>query len=67
MVYIVGFIGFILGFAGGLGILYFMLKNVSSEDLIEDKYLKLKYGLLNWGMAIAGACYAVYVYESYAF
>ncbi|MDH5723246.1 MAG: hypothetical protein OEY94_08010 [Alphaproteobacteria bacterium] len=67
MVYIVGFIGFILGFVGGLGILYFMLRNVSNEDLIEDKYLKLKYGLLNWGMAIAGAYYAVYIYKSYSF
>lgn len=67
MVYIVGLIGFVLGFIGGLGILHFMLRNVSSEELLEDKYLKVKYGLLNWGMAIGGAYYAVYIYNSYGF
>ena len=67
MVFLVGFIGFILGFVAGQAILYFMLRNVSTEDLVEDKSLRLKYGLINWGVAIGGAYYAVYMYDRYGF
>tara|TARA_B100001989_G_scaffold246381_2_gene217214 strand:+ start:561 stop:764 length:204 start_codon:yes stop_codon:yes gene_type:complete len=67
MVYVIGFIGFILGFIAGQGLLFFMLRNVSNEDLLEDKYLKLKYGILNWLIAAGGAYYAVFIYEHYNF
>ncbi len=63
MVYMVGFIGFVGGFVLGLMLLFFLLRNVSRQDLVNDPYIKWKYGILNWLMAILGAYSAVSVYE----
>lgn len=62
MIYVAGVFGFICGFGAGLAFLNFMLKNVSTEDLLDDPYIKWKYGLLCWIMAGAGAYVGVGIY-----
>lgn len=57
MIYLAGTIGFIGGFVLGQAILFFILRHKSNEELLNDKHLKLKFGLLNWGLAILG-CYS---------
>ncbi len=58
MVYIIGVFGFILGFFLGQMLLFFLLRNVPSEKLLNDPFIKWKYGLLNW--AVAGfTCWAM--------
>lgn len=65
MVYVLGVIGFIGGFIAGQMFLFFLLRNVSKEDMLNDKYIKVKYGLLNWIVAILGSYGAVMMYERY--
>ncbi len=65
MVYVAGVVGFIGGFAIGLMFLYFLLRNATQEDLLNDRYLKWKYGLINWGFAALGAYSAVTTYKEY--
>ncbi len=65
MVYVFGVLGFIGGFIAGQALLYFMLRNASQEDLLNDPYLKWKYGTLNWIAAIAGSYAFVFMYERY--
>ena len=65
MVYVAGVIGFIGGFMCGLMLLTFLLRNVKQDDLMNDPYIKWKYGLLNWGVAILGAYAGVSMYEKY--
>ena len=65
MVYILGIIGFIGGFVVGQMVLYFMLRHRSREELLNDKYLKWKYGLLNWAFAAIGAYSFVTLYQQY--
>ncbi|MCC6597890.1 MAG: hypothetical protein IT559_03795 [Alphaproteobacteria bacterium] len=65
MIYAIGVLGFIGGFAAGQMLLYFLLRHKSREDLLTDRHLKLKYGLLNWGFAVLG-CYAfMEIYQKY--
>lgn len=63
MVYVAGFIGLIFGFAAGQAVLFFMLRGVSKEDLLNDPYLKWKYGMINWFIAGLGVYMAVRIYE----
>ena len=43
-------IGFVLGMiANG-----YLLKGISRDKYINDKSLRLRYGLLNWGVALLG-------------
>lgn len=63
MVYVVGVIGFICGFITGLSFLNFLLRDVPRKDLLEDPYIKWKYGLLCWGMAGAGAYVFIGIYN----
>tara|TARA_R110001592_G_scaffold29350_13_gene106695 strand:- start:179 stop:382 length:204 start_codon:yes stop_codon:yes gene_type:complete len=65
MVYVVGIVGFIFGFVAGQMFLLFLLRDVSKEDLLNDPYIKMKYGILNWVIAISGSCSAVLVYDRY--
>tara|TARA_R110002072_G_scaffold145791_1_gene292452 strand:- start:1018 stop:1221 length:204 start_codon:yes stop_codon:yes gene_type:complete len=65
MIYIIGILGFFGGFACGLMVLYFLLRNVDQEDLLGDPYIKWKYGLLNWGFAALGSYSAVSTYKLY--
>lgn len=65
MVYVIGIIGFIAGFAMGQLILHFLLRHKSREELLEDSGLKWTYGLLNWGFAALGAYSFVQLYKEY--
>ena len=48
-----GLIGFITGFICGMLINLYLLKDVPREKL-RDKNVRLKYGGLNWGIALLG-------------
>ena len=63
MIYIAGLIGFILGFVLGLMLLSFLLRNVSKEDILNDPYIKWKYGIINWLLAIIGSYISIAIYE----
>ena len=65
MIYLVGTIGFICGFFLGQLILLRILRNVSNDDLLENKGLQWKYGMLNWAVAILTAASAVWLYNHY--
>ncbi len=67
MVYLVGTIGFIGGFAAGQMLLYFMLRHKTKEELLNDRFLKWKYGILNWLIAALGASSFMSMYERYFF
>lgn len=65
MIYAAGIFGFIGGFALGQMVLYFLLRNVSKEDLLNDPHIKWKYGTLNWVFAILGSYSMVETYRMY--
>lgn len=67
MVYVAGVIGFIGGFVAGQMLLLFLLRNVSKEDLLNDPYIKVKYGLMNWIIAILGCYSTIWMYQRYFF
>ena len=65
MVYLFGVIGFFVGFAFGLMLLYVLLRHRSNRELLTDDSLKLKFGLLNWALAALGAYLFVQLYHQY--
>lgn len=65
MIYVVGIFGFIAGFALGLRIIGYLLKDRSQEDLLGDKSLRMTYGLLAWGIAGFTAFCAIQAYKMY--
>lgn len=65
MVYLVGVFGFVGGFAIGQMVLYFLLRDVPSDKLLSDPYLKWKYGLLNWAIAVFASYCSVVTYQEY--
>lgn len=65
MVYVVGIIGFIGGFALGQMILYVLLRERSRKELLENSSLKWTYGVLGWLIAGLGAYSAVITYQFY--
>lgn len=67
MVYVLGTIGFIGGFVLGLAILRVLLKDRSTQELLEDRGLKWTYGLFCWVVAAAGAYSCVTLYNLYFF
>lgn len=67
MFFIIGTIGFLGGFILGQIILAYLLRHRSRDDLITDKALHWKYGLLNWVLAILTAACAVFLYDRYFF
>jgi ABC-type antimicrobial peptide transport system permease subunit len=65
MVYIVGIIGFILGFIIGQAILLKLLKDIPNDKLLNDSSLRWKYGTLNWMFAGLGSFIVVWAYKIY--
>lgn len=63
MIYIVFFTGLICGFFLGQMILLRLLRGVSNEELLNNKGLQWRYGLLNWLIAIFTAASALWLYE----
>ena len=65
MIYVMGIVGFIGGAAFGLMALHFLLRHKSRDELLHDKFLKYKYGLMCWGMAVLGSYGLVQLYQQY--
>ncbi len=65
MVYVVGILGLMGGFLMGQLILLRVLRDRTREELLNDKNLKLKYGILNWLCAALGAWAFVKLYVLY--
>ena len=65
MIYLVGTFGFICGFFLGQLVLMQILRGVPKDELIENKGLHWKYGMLNWVIAIMSAASAVWLYKTY--
>jgi hypothetical protein len=49
-----GLTGFIIGFIIGMIINARLLRNVPREKYRTDKSMRLRFGLLNWGIALIG-------------
>ncbi|MCB1721521.1 MAG: hypothetical protein KDI11_07190 [Alphaproteobacteria bacterium] len=65
MIYVIGIVGFIGGFIFGQMVLYFLLRHKTNQELLEDRMLKIKYGLIGWGCAALGAYSFVEIYKVY--
>ena len=65
MVYVVGIIGFFIGFFAGQLLLLKLLKGRSNEEVLSDPYIKWTYGILNWIFAGMGAYSFVFLYQYY--
>jgi len=58
MIYLIGIAGLVIGFFIGQLWLSYLLRAYSRQEilaLMEDKSIRMKYGLLNW-MVAAGGC-----------
>ncbi len=65
MVYVFGLIGFVCGFVLGQIIIAYLLRGVKTEDLLNDKLLRFKYGTFNWGIAFVSGYGAVLIYQQW--
>ncbi|GEM_PF-557046 len=65
MIYLVGTLGFVSGFILGQFILFRILRDVPKEELLENKSLHWKFGLLNWLIALLTAASAVWLYHQH--
>ncbi len=65
MIYVAGIVGLVGGFVLGQMLLLFLLRHRTKEDLLNDKYLKWKYGTLNWLVAALGCYGTVEMYKMY--
>ncbi len=59
MIYLIAVLGLIAGFVIGQTIIYFLLSDTPADVIKNDKDLKIKYGLLNWMIALIFAWLAV--------
>ena len=65
MIYVIGIIGFILGFIFGQMVLHFLLRHKDKEELLNDKSLKYTYGLANWIFAALGSYGMITLYKQF--
>ncbi len=65
MVYIFGFIGFIFGFAIGLGVINVLLRNHKISEIKQNKSVRWIYGLTVWGLSGLGSYIGVIIYGNY--
>lgn len=65
MIYGFAITGFIGGFMFGQMVLYFLLRHKSNEELLNDRMLKIKYGLVGWGCAALGVYSFIQMYYYY--
>ncbi len=65
MIYVYGIIGFTLGFSVGQVLLFHILRGVSKEEMLNNKSIQLKYGLLNWLIALLCGYGGIVLYQSY--
>ena len=65
MVYVIGIVGFIGGFAIGQMVLHFLLRHRSKEELLGDTKLRWVYGTLNWAVAVAVCYFVIEAWKTY--
>ena len=65
MVFVVGTMGFFAGIALGILILKGLLRDRSTEELLENRVLKWTYGLMAWVIAGITSYASVEVYQLY--
>lgn len=65
MVYIFGFVGFVFGFAVGLGLINVMLRHRKISEVRADKSSRFIYGLAVWGLGGMGTYIGVFIYNNY--
>ena len=65
MIYVMGVFGFIGGFALALKLVGYLLRDRSREELLEDKGLRVTYGLLTWGIAAFTSYCAILMFKFY--
>lgn len=65
MVYIFGFVGFVMGFGVGLGMINVALRYKSKEEIRSDPSLKWKYGPWAWVFGGLGSWLGVWIYNHY--
>ena len=65
MIWVVGIIGFLSGFALGQTLLMRWLAGKSRAELLHNKHLHYTYGLMNWALAIIGCLSAIWLYKYY--
>lgn len=62
MIYGIGILGFVVGFLTGQMILLRLLRHKTKDELLSDKHLWWRYGILNWAIAILSCYSAVWLY-----
>ncbi len=65
MIYVIGFLGFVSGFALGIYILKYLLRDRSADDLLKRRDLKWTYGLFVWILAGGMSYVSVQLYGLY--
>lgn len=65
MIYVFGIFGFVSGFALGQMVLYFLLRHISRDELLNNQNLRWTYGIMNWLIAALGSYSCVVLYQSY--
>lgn len=61
--YIFGVLGFIFGFAIGLGVINVLSRNYSIQDIKENAKLRWIYGGMVWIFAAIGGWLGVWLYQ----
>ena len=64
MIYVFGTLGFFGGFILGQMVLAVLLRGKTRDELLNDRALRWKYGLLNWLIALLTAASAVYIEQT---
>ena len=65
MVYIFALVGFVFGFAIGLGVINVLLRHRKISEVKQDKSARWIYGLAVWGLSGMGAYIGVLIYNNY--
>lgn len=63
MVYLFGFIGFVLGFAAGLFVINLFLRSYRTSELLRNRSLRWTYGVAVWVFAALGTTAGVWLYN----
>jgi len=64
MVYLFGLVGFVFAFSVGLGLINVILRKKTKEQL-QEKNIRMKYGLMVWALAILGGWGGVTIYNQF--
>ena len=65
MIYVMAIVGFLGGFSLAIWLIGYLLKDRPREDLLNDRGLRLTYGLLAWTIAGFSAYCTIMLYKFY--